>query len=32
MFENLIGWIVLGVIALIIVGLIIWFIGIYNRF
>jgi len=32
MFENLIGWIVLGVIALVIVGLIIWFIGIYNRF
>jgi LemA protein len=32
MFENLIGWIVLGVTALIIVGLIIWIIGIYNRF
>jgi LemA protein len=32
MFENLIGWIVLGIIALVIVGLIIWFVGIYNRF
>jgi LemA protein len=32
MFENLIGWIVLGVIALVIVGLILWAIGIYNRF
>jgi len=32
MFENIIGWIVLGVIALVIVGLILWAIGIYNRF
>jgi LemA protein len=32
MFENLIGWIVLGIIALVVVGLIIWFVGIYNRF
>jgi LemA protein len=32
MFENLIGWIVLGVIALVIVGLIFWAVGIYNRF
>jgi len=32
MFENLIGWIVLGVIALVIVGLILWAVGIYNRF
>jgi LemA protein len=32
MFENIIGWIVLGIIALVIVGLIIWFVGIYNRF
>jgi len=32
MFENLLGWIVLGVIALVIVGLIIWAVGIYNRF
>ena len=32
MFENLIGWIVLGVIALVVVGLIIWAVGIYNRF
>jgi LemA protein len=32
MFENLIGWIALGVIALVIVGLIVWAVGIYNRF
>ena len=32
MFENLIGWIVLGVIALVVVGLILWVVGIYNRF
>jgi LemA protein len=32
MFENYIGWIVLGVIALVIMGLILWAIGIYNRF
>ena len=32
MLETIIGWIVLGVIALVIVGLIIWAIGIYNRF
>lgn len=32
MFENYIGWIVLGVIALVIVGLILWAVGIYNRF
>jgi LemA protein len=32
MFENIIGWIVLGIIAHVIVGLIIWFVGIYNRF
>ena len=32
MFESIIGWIVLGVIALIIIALIFWVIGIYNRF
>jgi len=32
MFENIIGWIILGVIALVIVGLVLWAIGIYNRF
>ena len=29
---EIFGWIVLGVIALVIVGLIIWAVGIYNRF
>jgi len=32
MLASLIMWIVLGVIALIIVGIILWAIGIYNRF
>jgi LemA protein len=32
MLEGLIGWIILGVIALVIIGLILWIIGIYNRF
>ncbi len=35
MLEGLsgyIGWIVLGVIVLVIIGLILWIIGIYNRF
>jgi LemA protein len=32
MLEALIPWIILGVIALIIVGIILWAIGIYNRF
>jgi LemA protein len=32
MLESLIPWIVLGVIALVIVGIILWAIGIYNRF
>lgn len=32
MLESLIPWIVLGVITLIIVGIILWAIGIYNRF
>jgi len=29
---EIFGWIVLGVIALVIIGLIIWVVGIYNRF
>lgn len=32
MLEALIPWIILGVIALIIVGIVLWAIGIYNRF
>jgi LemA protein len=32
MLESLIPWIVLGVVALVIVGIILWAIGIYNRF
>ena len=32
MLESLIPWIILGVIALIIVGIVLWAIGIYNRF
>jgi LemA protein len=32
MFESLIPWIILGVIALVLVGIILWAIGIYNRF
>jgi len=32
MFESLIGWIVLGIVVLVIIGLILWAIGIYNRF
>jgi LemA protein len=35
MLEGLsgyIGWIVLGVISLVVIGLILWIIGIYNRF
>jgi len=32
MLGDYIGWIVLGVIALIIIGLIIWAVGLYNRF
>ena len=32
MLESLIPWIVLGVIVLIIGGLILWIVGIYNRF
>jgi len=32
MFETIIGWIVLGVIVLILIGLLLWAVGIYNRF
>ncbi|MHB8163917.1 MAG: LemA family protein [Methanoregula sp.] len=32
MFESLIGWIILGIVVLVIIGLIFWAIGIYNRF
>jgi LemA protein len=32
MFESIIGWIVLAVVAIVIIALIFWFVGIYNRF
>lgn len=32
MLEDLIGWIILGVVVLVIIGLILWIVGIYNRF
>jgi LemA protein len=32
MFENLMGWIVPGIIVLVIIGLVICAVGIYNRF
>ncbi|PKL69629.1 MAG: protein LemA [Methanomicrobiales archaeon HGW-Methanomicrobiales-1] len=32
MFESLIGWVILGIVVLVIIGLILWAIGIYNRF
>ena len=32
MFENLVGWIVPGIIVLVIIGLILWAVGMYNRF
>jgi LemA protein len=32
MLEDIIGWIILGVIVLVIIGLILWIVGIYNRF
>jgi LemA protein len=32
MFESLIGWIIPGIIVIVIIGLIFWVIGIYNRF
>jgi len=32
MFENIMGWIVPGIIVLVIIGLVIWAVGIYNRF
>ena len=32
MLEDIIGWIILGVIVLVIIGLVLWAVGIYNRF
>ncbi len=32
MLGDIIGWIVLGVIVLVIIGLFFWAVGIYNRF
>ncbi len=32
MLEGIIGWIILGVIVLVIIGLVLWIVGIYNRF
>jgi LemA protein len=32
MFESIIGWVILGIVVLVIIGLILWAIGIYNRF
>ena len=32
MFDDIIGWIILAVIVVIIIGLILWIVGIYNRF
>jgi LemA protein len=32
MLEELIGWIILGVVALVVIGLVLWAVGIYNRF
>jgi len=32
MLEDLIGWIILGVIAIVIIALVLWAVGIYNRF
>ncbi len=32
MFENIMGWIIPGIIVLVIIGLVIWAVGIYNRF
>ncbi|MDD5024429.1 MAG: LemA family protein [Methanoregula sp.] len=32
MFENIIGWIIPGIIVLVIIGLVIWAVGLYNRF
>ena len=32
MLEDIIGWIILGIIVLVIIGLILWIVGIYNRF
>ena len=32
MFEDIIGWIILAVIVVVIIGFISWIVGIYNRF
>ena len=32
MFEDIIGWIILAVIIVVVIGLILWVVGIYNRF
>jgi len=32
MLEDIIGWIILVVIVLVIIGLVLWIVGIYNRF
>jgi LemA protein len=32
MLEGILGWIILGVIVLVIIGLVLWIVGIYNRF
>lgn len=32
MLEGIIGWIIPGIIVLVIIGLILWVVGIYNRF
>jgi LemA protein len=32
MLEGIIGWIIPGIIVLVIIGLILWIVGIYNRF
>ena len=32
MLEDIIGWIVLGVIVIVIIALVLWAVGIYNRF
>ena len=32
MFESIMGWIIPGIIGIIIIGLVIWVVGLYNRF
>jgi LemA protein len=32
MLEDIIGWIILGVIVIVIIALVLWAVGIYNRF